>query len=64
MDDKQTKTWNECEALLTACQLIGVHTVGMQSRLELGMPVKADMHLLEVDLAAIKGCVERLRTEV
>jgi len=62
--DPDNKTWNECEALLTACKLIGVHAIGMQSRLELDMPVKMDMHLLEVDLAAIKGCVERLRTEV
>jgi len=64
MDDKQTQTWNECEALLTACKLIGVHTVGMQSRLNLDMPVKVDMSLVEKDLDGIKGCVERLRRDV
>jgi len=64
MDDKAKQTWNECEALLTACKLIGVHAVGMQSRLELDMPVKVDMRLIEADLGDIKGCVERLKKDL
>ncbi len=64
MDDKQTKTWNECEALLTACKLVGVHAVGMQSRLNLDMPVVVDMQLIEADLDDIMSCVKRLRRAV
>ncbi|MEA3338592.1 MAG: hypothetical protein U9R15_01370 [Chloroflexota bacterium] len=61
MDDKQKQAWDKCEALLTACKLIGVHTVGMQSRLNLDMPVTVDMNLVESDLVDIKGCVEDLK---
>lgn len=57
MDDKSKQTWDRCEALLTECKLIGVHIVGMQSRLELDMPVTVDMEL-------IKGCVEDLKKVV
>jgi len=61
MDDKSKQIWDKCEALLTACKLIGVYTVGMQSRLELDMPVKVDMDLIESGLEDIKGCVEDLK---
>jgi len=64
MDDKSKQTWDKCEALLTACKLIGVHAVGMQSRLELDMPVKVDMDLIESDLEDITGCVEDLRRDI
>ena len=64
MDDKSKQIWDKCDELLTACKLIGVHTIGMQSRLELDMPVKKDMDLVESDLVDIKGCVEDLRRAV
>ena len=57
MDGKVKQAWDRCEALLTECKLIGVHIVGMQSRLELDMPVTVDMEL-------IKGCVEDLKKVV
>lgn len=64
MDDRQKQIWDKCEALLTACKLIGVHTVGMQSRLELDMPVNVDMKIIESDLDDITGCVSDLKLEV
>lgn len=59
--DKSKQMRGDCDALLTVCKLLGVHTVGMQSRLELGMPVAVDMDLVESDLEDIKDCVVRLR---
>ena len=64
MDDKSKQTWDRCEALLTECKLIGVHIVGMQSRLELDMPVTVDMELIRSDLELIKGCVARLQRDI
>jgi len=64
MNDKSKQIWDKCENLLTACKLIGVHAVGMQSRLELDMPVKVDMKIIGSDLEDIAGCVEDLRRAV
>lgn len=65
MDEAKAKqTYDRCEALLTECKLIGVHTVGMQSRLVLGIPVEVDMELIRSDLELIKGCVDGLRRAV
>ena len=64
MDDKSKQTWDKCEDLLTVCKLIGVHTVGMQSRLELDMPVNVDMKIIESDLEDITGYVEDLKEEL
>lgn len=64
MDDKSKQTWDKCEALLTECKLIGVHTVGMQSRLELGFPIDEDVRIIEDDLIAIVKGVEDLRRDV
>ncbi len=59
--DKSKLMRDDCDALMTVCKLLDVHTVGMQSRLDLGMPVEVDMDLIESDLEDIKDCVARLR---
>ena len=64
MDDKSKQTWDKCEDLLTACKLIGVHIVGMQSRLELGFPVDNSVRIMEEELIVIVKGVEDLKEEL
>jgi len=64
MDDKSKQIWDRCEDLLTACKLIGVYIVGMQSRLELGFPIDEDVRIMEDELITIVKGVEDLKKDL
>jgi len=64
MDDKSKQIWDRCEDLLTACKLIGVHIVGMQSRMELGLPTGESVRLIEEELIVIVKGVEDLKKDL
>lgn len=42
--------WDLCEDLMDSCKTINTTLVGMQSRLELGMPVEETMKILDSDV--------------
>lgn len=52
-----------CGEALAACKSLDIALIGMQSRLDLDMPVDATMVIIEADLQSLNERVESLRGE-
>jgi len=50
MNEESKYLVDRCNALMAACDLLCVHSIGMKNRLMLDMPVKIDMSLIESDI--------------
>lgn len=52
--------YNQCSGALDTCKALDIALVGIQSRLELDMPVDATMKIVEANLRTLNERIEDL----